>query len=116
MKLFQSVEPCGSMAISAGDQLSRLMNTYIGYIANPRARGRHPLQPLNLNVITGGALTGDVTSAIRTAANQLEGYNLPLSLLEVQFFQIGNDSAAAGALEKLDNELIEEHKIRVCGC
>lgn len=112
MKLFQSIEPYGPTP--TGDRLDRLMGMYLTYMEGARTQNMAPPKPINFIVITDGVATDDVTSVIVNAANRLERNNALLSQLGIQFFQIGNDSAATKALKQLDNELTEKYKIRVC--
>ncbi|KAB5589469.1 hypothetical protein CTheo_7082 [Ceratobasidium theobromae] len=110
MKLFQSIEPYGPTP--TGDRLDRLMGMYLTYMEGARTQNMAPPKPINFIVITDGVATDDVTSVIVNAANRLERNNALLSQLGIQFFQIGNDSAATKSLKQLDNELTEKYKIR----
>lgn len=92
------------------------MGMYLGYLEDARMQGMAPPKPVNFIVITDGVPTDDVESVIVAAANRLERNNALLSQVGIQFFQVGNDSAATKSLKQLDNALVEKHKIRVCGC
>ncbi len=71
---------------------------------------------MKINVFLAGEATDDPESVIVQAARRLDEGRFPLSQVGIQFIQIGNDAAAAEALQELDDGLAETHKIRVSDC
>ncbi|KAG8726064.1 hypothetical protein FRC11_000904 [Ceratobasidium sp. 423] len=113
---FYSVKPGGGTP--TGLRLEQILTAYITKIeaAKTKSGGADPLQggirPLNLIVVTDGEPSDDPESVIVTAARRLDAGQFSLTQVGIQFIQVGDDKSASKALEKLDNNLRENHNVR----
>ena len=113
-EIFSTVEP--SRGTPTGTRLNAILKDYIAGLSKAIGRAGRDQQvehkPLNIIVITDGAATDDVESTIVSAAKKLDKMGAEPWQVGVQFFQVGNDKAAAKELEELDDILSSEHGVR----
>ncbi|KAG8703156.1 hypothetical protein FRC09_004320 [Ceratobasidium sp. 395] len=113
-ELFDSVRP--SSGTPTGERLEQILTAYIIKLEGAKAFGQTPkasgIKPLNLIVITDGEPSDDPEGVIITAARRLDVGQFPLAQVGIQFIQVGDDSQASKALEKLDDHLGKKHDVR----
>jgi hypothetical protein len=112
-EVFSSFEPFGSTP--TGKRLADILDPYVAYydaqVKVAKRNGKGPdetgVKPLNLIVITDGEPDSKqhVKDVLRDIAKALDKLRAPLYQVGVQFFQVGNDQAAACHLAQLDDEL-----------
>lgn len=113
-EIFHNVRPCGGTP--TGTRLHAILKPYVAEVekvlkAQGKGQNAH-IKPLNIIVITDGVATDDVESAIVSAAKRLDKMGAEPWQVGIQFFQVGQDSAAAEDLKELDDALSEQHGIR----
>lgn len=112
--IFNQVRPTGGTP--TGTRLSEIFTPYLRDLENSLERQAHgheaTVKPLNIIVITDGVPTDDPESIIVAAARKLDKLEAAPAQIGIQFFQVGNDRAAARDLKELDDSLSERHKIR----
>lgn len=109
--IFNTVLP--ARGTPTGTRLNAILKGYISDLSKCIAKGKESQQkPLNIIVITDGAATDDVESAIVSAAKKLDKMGAVPWQVGIQFFQVGNDAAASKDLRELDDALSEVHDVR----
>lgn len=110
-EIFSTVSPKGGTP--TGTRLNAILRDYIADLSKSLTKGKEAQQkPLNIIVITDGAATDDVESAIVSAAKKLDKVGAVPWQVGIQFFQVGHDTAAARDLRELDDALSEGHGVR----
>lgn len=111
-EIFQSVNPKGGTP--TGSRLNDILKKYISNLADVigKKNQENLIKPLNIIVITDGAASDDVESTIVSAARKLDKMGAEPWQVGIQFFQVGQDRAAAQDLQELDDGLAGEHGIR----
>jgi len=113
-EIFRNVRPCGGTP--TGTRLNAILKPHVAEVEKvlkAQGKGQHAhIKPLNIIVITDGVATDDVESAIVSAAKKLDKMGAEPWQVGIQFFQVGQDSAAAEDLKELDDALSEQHGIR----
>lgn len=100
-QIFSTVSPGGGTP--TGTRLHQILKPYLQrYEASPATT-----KPLNIIVITDGVPSDDVESVIISAAKKLDRMDAPAWQVGIQFFQVGNETDAAAALQELDDGLAE---------
>ncbi|KAI9763660.1 MAG: hypothetical protein M1840_000374 [Geoglossum simile] len=98
-QIFNSVRPSG--ATPTGVRLNNILRPYLARCAV----NHENVKPLNIIVITDGVPSDDVESVIISAAKKLDKADAPAWQIGIQFFQVGSEPGAAGALRDLDDGL-----------
>jgi uncharacterized protein YegL len=107
--LFGSFVPMG--LTPTPKRLRDILEPYIDHYKSRIQAGKAPdetgVMPLNLIVITDGAPQDpwEVKNVLVSIAKELDRLKAPLFQCGVQFFQVGNDRAAADHLRHLDDDL-----------
>ncbi|KAK5948431.1 hypothetical protein OHC33_010605 [Knufia fluminis] len=113
-EIFRSVRPSGGTP--TGTRLNAILKQYLKDLPKEierQARGQAAtVKPLNIIVITDGVATDDVESAIVSSAKKLDKMGAEPWQVGIQFFQVGQDRAAAQDLKELDDALADEHGVR----
>lgn len=111
-EIFRAVRP--SAGTPTGTRLNAILKTYLADLseATGKKNQQSRVKPLNIIVITDGMATDDVESVIISAAKKLDKMGAEPWQVGIQFFQVGNDKAAADDLRDLDDGLAGEHDIR----
>ena len=107
IEIFQSVRPRGGTPTG-----QRIHSILVPYLARYRA-APNTTKPMNLIVITDGAPSDDVESAIAQAATELDLLRAPGWQIGIQFFQVGKDPEARDHLKQMDDFLVDSHGNRV---
>lgn len=100
-QIFSQARPCG--ATPTGTRLRQILKPYMNTL--DRAADADSVKPINIIVITDGAATDEPEEILHSAATRLDRIDAAPSQVGVQFFQIGEDEAAAEALRYLDDDL-----------
>lgn len=110
-EIFTTVQPRGGTP--TGTRLNQILKEYVEEFDKKQKHGRESsVKPLNIIVITDGVATDDVESAIVSAAKKLDKLNAEPWQVGVQFFQVGQEPAAAADLRELDDALADTHGVR----
>ncbi|KAK1146945.1 hypothetical protein N8T08_002272 [Aspergillus melleus] len=107
-EIFNCVEPWGPTPF--GKRLNDILRPYIRRVERMEGDDGpgvsvEPVKPLNIIAITDGAFTDDAESILVDVAKRLDYCRAVPWQVGVQFFQIGNDTAARAYLQELDDEL-----------
>ncbi|KAI1873794.1 uncharacterized protein JN550_003063 [Neoarthrinium moseri] len=107
-EMFRTVHP--RMGTPTGTRLNFIIRRYIRHYEQKfRETGDDTcLKPLNIIVITDGVPSDDVESVVIQAAKKLDALDAPPYQIGIQFFQVGNESGAADALRRLDDDLSDQ--------
>lgn len=111
-EIFNSVRPGG--ATPTGTRLNNILKPYLASLEAQAKSKSDPdsIKPLNIIVITDGAASDDVEATIVSAARRLDKINAEPWQVGIQFFQVGQDPAAAADLQELDDAIGASHGIR----
>ena len=107
--IFKNVRPGGGTP--TGKRLHAILKRYLKECAE-KNNDFDAVKPLNIIVITDGVPTDDPESAIVDVARKLDKLEAPPWQVGIQFFQVGEESGAAEALQVLDDELKDENGVR----
>lgn len=111
-EIFQIVQPSGGTP--TGTRLNAILKAYLADLSEVIGKKNQEsrVKPLNIIVITDGVATDDVESSIVSAAKKLDKMGAEPWQVGIQFFQVGQDRAAAQDLQELDDGLAGEYGIR----
>lgn len=111
-EIFRTVRPSGGTP--TGTRLNDILKTYLADLSEVMGKKNQQsrVKPLNIIVITDGKATDDVESTIVSAARKLDKMGAEPWQVGIQFFQVGEDRAAAADLQELDDGLAGEHNVR----
>lgn len=111
-EIFRIVRPSGGTP--TGTRLNSILKTYLNDLheAMSKKNQQNRVKPLNIIVITDGKATDDVESSIISAAKKLDKMGAEPWQVGIQFFQVGEDRAAAADLQELDDGLADQHNVR----
>lgn len=113
-EIFHNVRPIGGTP--TGTRLHAILKPYLAdveKVIRKQAKGQHAhIKPLNIIVITDGVATDDVESVIVSAARKLDKLGAEPWQVGIQFFQVGQEPAAAEDLKELDDALSSLHDVR----
>ena len=99
-RIFDQVRPGGGTP--TGTRLNAILKPYLRELEAKKSN-MDAVKPLNIIVITDGVPTDDPESVIISHAKKLDKLDAPPWQVGIQFFQVGEESGAAEALQELDD-------------
>ena len=99
-RIFETVKPGGGTP--TGTKLNSILKPYLKE-CEAKKSNMEAVKPLNIIVITDGVPTDDPESVIVSYAKKLEKLDAPPWQVGIQFFQVGEETGAAEALQELDD-------------
>ncbi|CAF9938421.1 hypothetical protein IMSHALPRED_000794 [Imshaugia aleurites] len=99
-RIFETVKPGGGTP--TGTKLNAILKPYLRE-CEAKKSNMEAVKPLNIIVITDGVPTDDPESVIVSYAKKLDKMDAPPWQVGIQFFQVGEESGAAEALQELDD-------------
>lgn len=99
-RIFDTVKPGGGTPI--GTKLNAILKPYLRE-CEAKKSNMDAVKPLNIIVITDGVPTDDPESVIISYVKKLDKLDAPPWQVGIQFFQVGEESGAAEALQELDD-------------